>query len=369
MGEPGNSHFPTADNLRSSSDRGEHAKSSITRGNPELLKAIGQIELALLLIELDDFTVTAVSDAALKLVGMPPTAVVRHPVVDMIGSEDRINSLMALRAMQAGVIDFYRAHRRLGATSGSGTLATAWVRAVQFGDKRVALSELVDGTRPRPSPLVEYFGRDPLQMVIGAINSAWVITSMSSGISAVLGVPAKEFVGRPLLGSKKQRDLESLLDSGRLEAAKSSVSLQIQLKDAKDLPKPFCCVLTSLAGSADRLFVLISTSDLPAGRAPERISELEGHLWKIAAEVEASGILQGMGNLPDAARFPQTEGLSVRQWEILRRLIRGERVPTIAEALFVSRSTVRNHLSAIFKRFGVHSQAELLALLRNGQIA
>jgi two-component system nitrate/nitrite response regulator NarL len=56
--------------------------------------------------------------------------------------------------------------------------------------------------------------------------------------------------------------------------------------------------------------------------------------------------------------------LTVRQWEILTRLLRGERVPTIASELFVSQSTVRNHLSAIFERFGVHSQPELLALLR-----
>jgi DNA-binding NarL/FixJ family response regulator len=52
--------------------------------------------------------------------------------------------------------------------------------------------------------------------------------------------------------------------------------------------------------------------------------------------------------------------LSARQWEILVRLRQGKRVPTIAQELFISQSTVRNALSAIFKRFGVHSQAELL---------
>ena len=48
---------------------------------------------------------------------------------------------------------------------------------------------------------------------------------------------------------------------------------------------------------------------------------------------------------------------------ILRRLLRGERVPTIARDLFLSQSTVRNHLSAIYRRLGVHSQAGLLARL------
>ena len=36
----------------------------------------------------------------------------------------------------------------------------------------------------------------------------------------------------------------------------------------------------------------------------------------------------------------------------------------IARVMFISQSTVRNHLSAIFERFGVHSKAELLALLQ-----
>jgi DNA-binding CsgD family transcriptional regulator len=45
--------------------------------------------------------------------------------------------------------------------------------------------------------------------------------------------------------------------------------------------------------------------------------------------------------------------------------LRGKRVATIARMMFISQSTVRNHLSAIFERFGVHSQAELLALLRS----
>jgi hypothetical protein len=35
----------------------------------------------------------------------------------------------------------------------------------------------------------------------------------------------------------------------------------------------------------------------------------------------------------------------------------------IASQLYVSQSTVRNHLATIFHKFGVHSQAELLELL------
>lgn len=64
------------------------------------------------------------------------------------------------------------------------------------------------------------------------------------------------------------------------------------------------------------------------------------------------------GSLPEAAQ------LTPRQVEILKRLLAGDRVPRIARDLYVSQSTVRNHLSLIYRRFAVHSQDELLHLLR-----
>ena len=94
----------------------------------------------------------------------------------------------------------------------------------------------------------------------------------------------------------------------------------------------------------------------------ERASRLEGHLWRVALEIEASGI---GGSTTGAMRVagPELIGLSDRQSEIVRRVLRGERAPAIARDLFISPSTVRNHLSTIYRRLGVHSQSELLALL------
>lgn len=73
---------------------------------------------------------------------------------------------------------------------------------------------------------------------------------------------------------------------------------------------------------------------------------------------------------PGAEPAVPVEGdFSDRQLEIMRRLVRGERVPTIARALFVSQSTVRNHLSVIFRKLGVHSQEELLQTLRQRSLS
>jgi DNA-binding CsgD family transcriptional regulator len=60
---------------------------------------------------------------------------------------------------------------------------------------------------------------------------------------------------------------------------------------------------------------------------------------------------------------PALSGLTPRQWEVVSRLARGHQVAAIAAEMQLSRSTVRNHLSAAFRKLGVHSQRGLLELL------
>jgi DNA-binding NarL/FixJ family response regulator len=69
-------------------------------------------------------------------------------------------------------------------------------------------------------------------------------------------------------------------------------------------------------------------------------------------------------SVPTPIDVGKLQELTTRQWEILTLLVQGKRVPTIARELYISPSTVRNHLSAMFKKFGVHSQPELLEALR-----
>jgi DNA-binding CsgD family transcriptional regulator len=53
--------------------------------------------------------------------------------------------------------------------------------------------------------------------------------------------------------------------------------------------------------------------------------------------------------------------LPSQQREVVTRLLRGENIATMASRMHLSRSTVRNHLSAVYSKAGVHSQAELIA--------
>jgi len=58
------------------------------------------------------------------------------------------------------------------------------------------------------------------------------------------------------------------------------------------------------------------------------------------------------------------ELLTERERDILRLAQRGLPNPQIAQALHISPGTVRNHLSAIYRKLGVHSRYEALAIAR-----
>ena len=87
-------------------------------------------------------------------------------------------------------------------------------------------------------------------------------------------------------------------------------------------------------------------------------------MLRIANEIQAVGVAKGMELLRSGSNVPELADLSARQWEIVSRLLQGERVPAIARSIFLSQSTVRNHLSAVYRKLGVHSQHELIAHMR-----
>lgn len=72
------------------------------------------------------------------------------------------------------------------------------------------------------------------------------------------------------------------------------------------------------------------------------------------------------------AKATRTEGkeqpLSEREIEILRLAKRGLPNPQIAQSLHISPGTVRNHLSAIYRKLDVHTRHEALAIAEKRQL-
>jgi DNA-binding CsgD family transcriptional regulator len=142
----------------------------------------------------------------------------------------------------------------------------------------------------------------------------------------------------------------------------TTVSARIHGRDGQWI-RVQCLVSPLVARTPPRLAIAIQLPHDGIETADDRASRLEGHLWRIALEVQAAGLGGRPGRHGQWWAQPELAELSERQADILRRTVRGERVQEIARELVITESTVRNHLSAIYRKFGVHSQAALMLRL------
>lgn len=95
-------------------------------------------------------------------------------------------------------------------------------------------------------------------------------------------------------------------------------------------------------------------------------AKLRASLARIAIDLQTASLLAG--GVPAAnptLQHPDLAELSRREREVLARLVEGQRVPGIAEQLFISQHTVRNHLKSMFRKLDVGSQAELIERVRD----
>ena len=332
----------------------------------DLRAHFGRFDFPIALVRLTDLRIVAVSESLAAHLGVAPSSMVDQPVLTFVRPEDRERSSAAVDAVRSGDIEFYHAHRRLLAQGRASGLGSQWIRRVDIDGEKYLIVEADPGTDTHPRPLTKYLGSEPAAMVIGGLDADWTITGISSEATKAIGVTPTKAIGRRLLDLVDPVDVPRLQRAAELMIGEQAVCLGLHFPKASPEWRFAACVLQCMEGG-ERVgeytgFVLVRVEgpDAPESRA----DQLERHLLNIAAEVESSGVLDNVGKAPHLMRVRKMQHLTVRQWEIVSRLLRGERVPQIAKELFVSQSTIRNHLSQVFERFGVHSQAELIAHMR-----
>lgn len=124
--------------------------------------------------------------------------------------------------------------------------------------------------------------------------------------------------------------------------------LDTQQRLAEAQPAEFSASVTRLDGRLLRLRVS-ATPWMVAG----------DHLGSIVICVEAP--IDGSRRREEPLGW---DTLSRREREVIEDIALGDRVPLIATRLYISQSTVRNHLSSAFRKLKVSDQQELVELLR-----
>lgn len=183
-----------------------------------------------------------------------------------------------------------------------------------------------------------------------------------------LGYREGELIGRPT-GQLLPPEVQAHLAEERDAIGAGDIRMRLTMLQRKDsttfpvliVPQRVVDEQGEVVGSFSVLLDMggVQTAKPMSYRTGDDVPE---RLDRIARELQAIGLAArtSTGGEPLPLEHPDLADLSPREREVLAHLVGGERVPAIAERLFLSQDTVRGHLKSIFRKVGVSSQSALL---------
>lgn len=302
------------------------------------------------------------STAAADLFNVPLERLVGGEGFDFVGP--RGPTERAAHILASGEADGLSGTRRLRPEGRGEVSVQFWIRVIELGGERRIVALVIPQV-----DVVEKLGPDPaapwrelMPIAVGLADAQGRIVEVSADISNIVARTPEGLIGTELWQLFDPEDTAKVLTS---ELVPPTVHLRhVRLADHEVSGDEVSVLLGPFGTNESPIaFAIVGSPDGERNLTADRILDLEMRLRRIGSEVRAAGVLDALDALPAIEDHPKLGELTTRQQEVLGMLLQGQRVAMIASQLFVSQSTVRNHLATIFQRFGVHSQAELLELL------
>lgn len=162
-------------------------------------------------------------------------------------------------------------------------------------------------------------------VAIGVTDHQWRITEISTASASMPGCDRAHVLGAPLTRLFHPDDAPDVVaTTARITPTRAATTTEVRVGDEVDGWRPARLVVSPVCGH-----------DPP----------------RLAFTVQPA---------PMAGWIPLTN----KPGEVFRRIVAGESVAETARHMFISPSTVRNHLATIFRAYDVHSQRELMRKLR-----
>jgi PAS domain S-box-containing protein len=342
-----------------SESRGRSAEEGALLEDDVTAEAVSRAGIAIVQVDLATLRVTAISETAAVLLAAAPADVVGHPMGEFVEGEPT----GALPLLATGRLDGFEAPRQLRRTDGR--VFDAYVWAHVLGERRPARYGAVVVTTEisRTPGMMTAAAED--EKVIGTVDPEWRIDRISRDVVELLGYRAVDLAGASLLSAVHPSDLPELLTGlSHVHATGRGAAIRLRVR-TQDNHWLWCRAhLSALDDSPRFAFTLRPQVDQqPSGT--DRSRELEMRLSRIAHETRAAGLVGPFLGVPMLSELPELATLTSREWEVAGALAGGARVPTIARQLNVRPGTVRNHLSGVYRKLDVRTQAELLERLRS----
>jgi DNA-binding CsgD family transcriptional regulator len=344
----------------------------ITPSSPDTIEAlVGSSDVPLAAVDLPSGRFLAVNASLASAVGSTTGALTGSSSLDWLSAGDRHAARLGFQALADGDLTGYQAVRRLANPEDPDQVYSVWISTVDVDGARVGLASVI----PSASHDSEFRAMPPASMVpepgnvvLGTVDNFWRIDRISQDVTPLLGITPEQCVGQPVLGVVHPFDVPALLAAvEHARRGERAVRLMLRVSAGSHDWAEVTVVLATIApGDPPPLaFALIrydAPTDGPTGSSRE--TQLESHMLRIADELHAAGLIPRLQQLPALSDEPRLGKLTSREWAVLTRLLDGQRVFAIAADLYVSQSTVRNHLSSIYAKLGVHRQVDLIRLMR-----
>jgi DNA-binding CsgD family transcriptional regulator len=211
---------------------------------------------------------------------------------------------------------------------------------------------------------------EPGHAVLGTVDRFWRVDRISQDVAPLLGLTPQQCAGRSVLRVIHPCDLPAFLAAvEHARRGERAVRLALRLSAIAHGWAPVTVVLAPLSphDQPPLAFALIrddAAADPPGPEGSTREIRLEARMLRIADELHAAGLIPRLTRLPVLTEEPRLGQLTSREWVVLTRVLDGQRTSAIAADLLVGQATVRDHLSSIYAKLGVHSRAELIRLMR-----
>jgi DNA-binding CsgD family transcriptional regulator/PAS domain-containing protein len=271
----------------------------------------------------------------------------------------------ALSLFAAGRLGGYDAVRMVRRPGGADIAVRLWIH--RYGDQpptRYALV-VVDAESIAEARQVDP-GSVTASLVVGTVDAGSQIERISGNAEQLFGLPVAELLGIPLA---------QLITTGHAGHFTASLARAVAGRDTSILPVEIRAlrpgagqaahcevVLIPLHPTRGCAFVFLSE---PTGRAlVEPSTSVAALLKRLGRAVDLAALARAGEVAMTEADLPGLAKLSVRELEIVARLLEGDRVPAIAADLFLSPSTVRSHLAVVYGKLNISSQQDLLNLVK-----
>ena len=223
----------------------------------------------------------------------------------------------------------------------------------------------------RPAPIVAV----PLHALFEAVSDGVLITDAvgkrtysNQVMKEMLGTdPAADVTSAApawLPEQHRERYHEVIARTARSEPGDEIVVLEWAIIDVDGNERPVIARLFPVRGPNGGDSAAVLWLMQPVETASGGPDEWSAALERIASEVTRLGFGGSAPRVSVTHGYEGAERLTRRERDVVQCLLEGERVVSIAERLELSPHTVRNHLKSIFRKLGVHSQADLVKHVR-----